>query len=193
MALNVAGIDEVGRGAFFGPVFASSVCLSKEAENKLIKLGLKDSKKLSSKKRDLLFPMIKSLARCWSLGQASAREIDMYGIRVATEKAMIRAVEKMEIKPDLLLIDGNLPLRLWDGNQETIIKGEDKFPSIAAASVLAKVSRDILIKRLAILYPFYQLEKNVGYGTTYHRNQIISRGTTKLHRQSFLSRYKHKN
>ncbi len=188
MRRNIAGIDEVGRGALFGPVFASSTSLSKEAEDKLLKYGLKDSKKLSPKKRALLVPIIKSLANSWSIGQASAREIDLYGIRTATEKAMIRAVNKLKLKPDLLLIDGNLSLRLWDGKQENLIKGEDKSASIAAASVLAKVSRDLLIKQLAIKYPNYGLETNVGYGTTFHCKQIIEIGTTPLHRKSFLSK-----
>jgi len=188
MCSNIAGIDEVGRGSLFGPVFAASVILSKQAESQLTKAGLKDSKKLSPNKRDLLVPMIKSLANSCGLGQASAREIDLYGIRRATEKAMIRAVDKLQTKPDLLLVDGNLSLRLWDGDQENIIKGEDKFASIAAASVLAKVSRDLLIRRLAIKYPFYGLEKNVGYGTSFHRNQIIEIGDSPLHRQSFLSK-----
>ncbi len=188
--LNIAGIDEVGKGALFGPVFAASVSLNKEAEFKLIQLGLKDSKKLSFNKRFQLAPIIKLLADSWALGQASAREIDAHGIRLATEKAMIRAVDRLPKKPDLLLVDGNLPLRLWNGDQENLIKGEDKSPSIAAASVLAKVSRDLLIKRLAIKYPFYGLDKNVGYGTTFHRNQIIEIGPTELHRKSFLSKIK---
>ena len=184
----IAGVDEVGKGCLFGPVFAGAVILSKDNEIKLLSHGLKDSKKLSSKKRDLLVPMIKSLANSWGLGQASAREIDLYGIRIATEKAMIRSIDRLETKPDLLLVDGNLSLRLWDGDQKNIIKGEDKFASIAAASVLAKVSRDLLIRRLAIKHPFYGLEKNIGYGTSFHRNQIIAIGDSPLHRHSFLSR-----
>ena len=134
--MNIAGLDEVGKGALFGPVFAGAVILDKEAEKKLILAGVKDSKKLSKKVRSELEPLIKTIATQWSLGQASAREIDLHGIRLATEKAMIRAVQRLNTRPALLLIDGSLPLRLWEGNQKTIIRGEDKYPAIAAASVL---------------------------------------------------------
>ncbi len=190
MISNVAGIDEVGRGALFGPVFAGAVILSQKAEIDLIRAGLKDSKKLSPKKRALLMPMIKEIAVNCSIGQASAREIDCFGIRLATEKAMIRAVHRLNPHPEKLLIDGNLPLRLWTGKQETLIKGEDKSPAIAAASVIAKVTRDSLLNRLAREYPSYGLEKNVGYGTEFHRKRLIKLGPTPLHRKTFISRIK---
>tara|TARA_B100000700_G_C14661279_1_gene676492 strand:- start:108 stop:695 length:588 start_codon:yes stop_codon:yes gene_type:complete len=185
---NIAGIDEVGKGCLFGPVFAGAVILSKTNESKLLSKGLKDSKKLSPRQRHNLVPLIKGNSIAWSIGQASAREIDSIGIREATEKAMLRALEKFSSPPDLILVDGILPLRLWPGKQRTQIRGESHFPSIAAASVLAKEARDELIKRLAQMYSFYGLEKNKGYGTELHRKNLIAAGATRLHRKSFLSR-----
>ena len=185
---NIAGIDEVGKGCLFGPVFAGAVILSETNESKLLSKGLKDSKKLSPRQRHNLVPLIKGNSIAWSIGQASAREIDSIGIREATEKAMLRALEKFSSPPDLILVDGILPLRLWPGKQRTQIRGESHFPSIAAASVLAKEARDELIKRLAQMYSFYGLEKNKGYGTELHRKNLIAAGATRLHRKSFLSR-----
>ena len=184
----VAGVDEVGKGCLFGPVFAGAVILSKQNETKLLSLGLKDSKKLSSRQRHNLVPLIKKNSTSWALGQASAREIDNIGIRAATEKAMLRALQKFPSPPDLILVDGILPIRLWPGKQKTQVRGESHFASIAAASVLAKETRDELIKRLARKYKCYGLEKNKGYGTEIHRTNLIQEGATKLHRKSFLSR-----
>ena len=186
----IAGVDEVGRGCLFGPVFAGAVILSKSNELKLLNKGLKDSKKLNSRQRNNLVPLIKENSIAWSLGQASAREIDTIGIRNATEKAMVRALEKFLSPPDLILVDGILPIRLWSGKQQTQVCGESHFTSIAAASVLAKEARDQLIKRLALKYSFYELEKNKGYGTKYHRAQLIKVGASNLHRKSFLSKLK---
>jgi len=184
----VAGVDEVGKGCLFGPVFAGAVVLSKKNELKLLSKGLKDSKKLNFRQRNNLVPLIKEHSIAWSLGQASAREIDSFGIRNATEKAMIRALEKFSSPPDLILVDGILPIRLWKGKQQTKVRGDSNFPSIAAASVLAKVARDELLKRLGSKYTLYELEKNKGYGTEVHRRNLIKEGATKLHRKSFLSK-----
>ena len=186
----IAGVDEVGKGCLFGPVFAGAVILSKANELKLLREGLKDSKKLNYRQRNNLIPLIKENSIAWSLGQASAKEIDNIGIRKATEKAMLRALEKFLSPPELILVDGILPLRLWPGKQKTQVRGESHFPSIAAASVLAKVTRDELITRLASKYNLYELEKNKGYGTEIHRINLIKAGETKLHRKSFLSRLK---
>ena len=186
----IAGVDEVGKGSLFGPVFAGAVILSKANELKLLSKGLKDSKKLNSRQRTNLVPLIKENSIDWSLGQASAREIDTIGIRKATEKAMIRALEKFSSPPDLILVDGVLPICLWPGEQETKIRGESHFPSIAAASVLAKEARDELISRLAWKYPLYGLEKHKGYGTEIHRHNLIKVGPSILHRESFLSKLK---
>jgi len=185
---KIAGVDEVGKGCLFGPVFAGAVILSQENELRLLKKGLKDSKKLNSRQRNHLVPLIKENSIAWSLGQASAREIDRIGIRLATEKAMIRALEKFVSPPDLILVDGILPISLWRGRQQTQVRGDSHFASIAAASVLAKEARDELIKRLACKYSFYGLEKNKGYGTQIHRNNLIKAGATRLHRRSFLTK-----
>ena len=184
----IAGVDEVGKGCLFGPVFAGAVILSKENETILLSLGLKDSKKLSHRKRRNLVPLIKKNSIAWSIGQASAREIDLIGIREATEKAIIRALEKFTSPPNLILVDGILPIRLWSGEQKTQVRGESHFASIAAASVLAKETRDDLMKRLSPKYNLYGIEKNKGYGTENHRKNLIKAGLTKLHRKTFLSR-----
>ena len=182
----IAGVDEVGKGCLFGPVFAGAVILSKENETHLLSLGLKDSKKLSQRKRYSLVPLIKKKSIAWAIGQASAREIDIFGIREATEKAILRALEKFQFRPNLILVDGILPIRLWPGEQKTQVRGESHFASIAAASVLAKEARDELMKRLAPKYSFYGIDKNKGYGTEIHRKSLIKAGSTKLHRKSFL-------
>ena len=187
---QIAGVDEVGKGCLFGPVFAGAVILSKTNEFKLLSKGLKDSKKLNSLQRNNLVPLIKENSIAWSLGQASAREIDIIGIRMATEKAMLRALEKFFSPPDLILVDGILPIRLWKGRQRTQVRGESHFPSIAAASVLAKQARDELMTRLSLKYSSYGLERNKGYGTEIHRQNLIEIGTTTLHRKSFLSKLK---
>tara|TARA_B100000945_G_C20322764_1_gene568494 strand:+ start:411 stop:998 length:588 start_codon:yes stop_codon:yes gene_type:complete len=184
----IAGVDEVGKGCLFGPVFAGAVILSKENETNLLNQGLKDSKKLSHRQRYNLVPLIKTNSIAWSIGQSSSREIDNIGIRKATEKAMLRALEKFSSPPELIIVDGILPLRLWPGKQKTQVQGESHFASIAAASVLAKEARDELIKRLARKYSLYGLEKNKGYGTEMHRKSLIQSGASKLHRKSFISR-----
>tara|TARA_B100000579_G_scaffold435027_1_gene457298 strand:- start:458 stop:1045 length:588 start_codon:yes stop_codon:yes gene_type:complete len=187
---QIAGVDEVGKGCLFGPVFAGAVILSESNESTLLSKGLKDSKKLSSLQRNNLVPLIKDNSIAWSIGQASAREIDSEGIRIATEKAMIRALDKFLSPPALILVDGILPISLWRGEQQTQVRGESHFASIAAASVLAKEARDELIKRLASKYNLYGLDKNKGYGTEIHRANLIKEGATKLHRKSFLSKLK---
>ncbi len=182
----IAGVDEVGRGCWFGPVFACAVVLDKSLVNKLLEVGLTDSKQISPVKRRKLVPIIKSNAISWGLGQASANEIDVHGIRHATEKAMLRALQKLMQKPSLILVDGSLKLRLWEGQQRCIIKGDTKHPEISAASVIAKEARDELIRRIAVKFPYYGLEKHVGYGTKIHREALLRLGPTKLHRISFL-------
>ena len=185
---DVAGVDEVGRGCLFGPVFAAAVVLEGSAANRLLKAGLTDSKKLSAKRRAALVPLIQSLSVASGLGQASAREIDACGIRVATERAMLRALQRLPQIPGLVLVDGNLPLRLWQGPQRTVIAGDSRSAAIAAASVLAKESRDALIRRLSARFPGYGLERHAGYGTAQHRQSLITSGPTPLHRHTFLKR-----
>ena len=180
------GIDEVGRGSIFGPIFSSAVVLTLENNKLLKKLGVDDSKKLSAKKRYSLLPQILELSKDWGLGQSSVREIDKYGIRHATDLAMIRAIYKLKLTPLKIYIDGRLPLRLWKGKQENIIRGDSKLTSIAAASILAKVKRDYLMIRLSEKYKGYKIYKNKGYGTSDHFLSINQLGITNMHRQSFI-------
>jgi len=182
------GIDEVGRGCIFGPVFASIVVISAENNHLLKKIGVDDSKKLSEKKRNSLLPKILKLSKDWGIGQSSVREIDRYGIRHATELSMVRAIYKLKLTPSKIYIDGNLPLTLWQGEQENIIKGDSKLTSISAASILAKVKRDALMIRLEEKYKGYVLYKNKGYGTSDHFLSIKQFGITNMHRKSFLKK-----
>ena len=186
--LDVAGVDEVGRGCLFGPVFAGTVVLDPQGAKKLLQAGLNDSKKLSPKRRQALVPLIEAHSADWGLGQASAREIDGCGIRSATELAMLRALQKLKRPPPLVLVDGSLPLRPWDGPQDCLVAGDSHCPAIAAASVIAKEARDALIRRLALRFPGYGLERHAGYGTPQHRLALQQSGPTGLHRRSFLKR-----
>ena len=180
------GIDEVGRGSVFGPVFSAAVVLTEKNSLILNKLGVKDSKKLTPKKRTSFLPKIIALSSDYGLGQSSVREIDKYGIRHATELSMIRAIKKLRQMPSELIIDGPLSLRAWEGNQRNIISGDCKFTSIAAASIIAKVTRDLLMERLESKYPGYLIFKNKGYGTKQHFSSLKENGLTNLHRKSFL-------
>lgn len=184
----IAGIDEVGRGCLFGPVFAAAVVLDGEAADALQAAGLTDSKKLTPRRRAALVPRIEERSVAWALGQASAREIDGMGIRGATELAMLRALQRLPSRPELVLVDGTLPLRLWTGPQRTVVRGDSRSAVIAAASVIAKEARDALIRRLAVRFRGYGLEKHVGYGTALHREALLASGPTALHRRSFLTR-----
>ena len=184
------GIDEVGRGCIFGPVFSAVVILSKNNGLILKELGLRDSKKLTKIQREKLVPKIFSLSFDWGIGQSSVREIEKYGIRHATEISMIRSIKKLQKQPKKIIIDGNLPLRLWDGTQKNEIRGDSRFPSIAAASVIAKVKRDRLLNNLSEQYKDYYLDKNKGYGTKEHFLSLKKNGITKLHRRNFLKKLK---
>jgi len=182
------GIDEVGRGAIFGPVFAAAVVLTEKNKLILKQFGVTDSKKLTPKKRKLLLPKILLLSSDYGVGQSSVREIDKLGIRVATELSMIRALKKLKENPSKLLIDGPLLLRPWKGTQKNIVSGDSKFTAIASASIIAKVSRDNLMERLEKKYPGYLIYKNKGYGTKEHLSFIEKNGITNLHRKSFLKK-----
>ncbi|MBO8207087.1 ribonuclease HII [Prochlorococcus marinus XMU1406] len=184
------GIDEVGRGAIFGPVFSAVIVLTEKNKNILKQFGVTDSKKLTPKKRKLLLPKILLLSTDYGIGQSSTREIDKLGIRVATELSMIRALKKLKEMPAELLIDGPLLLRPWEGIQKNIVSGDSKFISIASASIIAKVSRDNLMERLEQKYSGYLIFKNKGYGTREHFSLIKKNGITKLHRKSFLKKIK---
>ena len=182
------GIDEVGRGAIFGPVFSAAVVLTEKNKFTLKQLGVTDSKKLTPKKRKLLLPKILLLSSDYGIGQSSAKEIDKLGIRVATELSMIRALKKLKEKPSELIIDGPLLLRPWEGMQKNIVSGDSKFISIASASIIAKVYRDDLMERLEKKYSVYFLLKNKVYVTREHFSCIKKNGITKLHRKSFLKK-----
>ena len=182
------GIDEVGKGSIFGPVFSATIKISKENIYFLKDLGVNDSKRLTRKKRESLVKHILDLSQDWGIGQSSVREIDKFGIRYATELSMMRAVYKLKIKPSIIYIDGSTPLRPWKGRQKNIIKGDSKLISISAASILAKCTRDSLMNRLDEKYKGYLISKNKGYGTSDHFLSIHKFGLTNLHRKSFLKK-----
>tara|TARA_B100000886_G_scaffold60800_1_gene37590 strand:- start:208 stop:825 length:618 start_codon:yes stop_codon:yes gene_type:complete len=186
--VSEVGIDEVGRGAVFGPVFSAVIVLTKKNRSKLKHFGVTDSKKLTPKKRKLLFPIILLLSSDYGIGQSSTREIDKFGIRAATELSMIRALKKLNDKPSELIIDGPLLIRPWDGRQRNIVAGDSKFTAIASASIVAKVTRDNLMERLEKKYSGYYIFKNKGYGTSEHLSIIKEIGITNLHRKSFLKK-----
>ena len=181
----IAGVDEVGRGALFGMVVTAAVILPKTAIIDCQNWGVKDSKKLSVRRRELLVPQIQQAAIAYNIGIATVAEIDDLNILQATLLAMRRAIMGLAITPELCLIDGNKSIPDLDIPQQTLIKGEDKSISIAAASILAKVWRDRLTIELAEIYPMYHLAKNKGYGTAQHLMAIEKYGITPEHRQSF--------
>jgi ribonuclease HII len=181
----IAGVDEVGRGALFGIVVTAAVILPKTALTDCQNWGIKDSKKLSAQRREQLVPQIQQVAIAYNIGVASVAEIDRLNILQATLVAMRRAVTGLSIPPELCLVDGNKPIPNLKFPQQTLVRGEDKSMSIAAASILAKVWRDRLMTELAIVYPSYHLAQNKGYGTAKHLLAIAKYGITPEHRQSF--------
>ncbi|CAD5981835.1 Ribonuclease HII [Planktothrix tepida] len=181
----IAGVDEVGRGALFGPVVAAAVILSENSMTQLTRAGVKDSKKLTPGVRSRLALEIKAIAIDYKIGWASVREIDRFNILQATLLAMKRAIFKLNPQPELCLIDGNQKIPQLFIPQQTIIKGDSTSLVIAAASIVAKVWRDELITRLSEKYPQYDLKQNKGYGTAKHRQAIQQYGVTSQHRQSF--------
>lgn len=183
---QTAGVDEVGRGAFFGPVVAAAVILPVAAIAPLTAVGVTDSKKLSPIKRQQLAAQIRQLAHC-SVGMASAYEIDRINILQASLLAMHRAIARLSPAPQLCLIDGNQRVPQLLIPQKTIVKGDQHELAIAAASIVAKVWRDDLITRLDKRYPGYDLSSNKGYGSAKHRAGIASLGVCRQHRKSFKS------
>ena len=180
---TICGIDEAGRGPLAGPVYAAAVILPIDLEID----GINDSKKLTEKKREVLFDIICEKAISYSIGIATEEEIDEINILKATFLAMRRAVDGLSVKPDYALIDGNQHpvLSIPD---ETIVKGDGKSMSIAAASILAKVSRDRFMLHIAEKYPEYCFEKHKGYGTKLHYEMIEKYGVSPVHRRSFLKK-----
>ena len=179
---HICGVDEAGRGPLAGPVYAAAVILSPDT----VIEGLNHSKKLTEKKREALFPVIQEKAIAYGIGFATECEIDEINILNATFLAMRRAVEQLSVTPDLLLIDGNQKPKIGVCPEVTVIKGDAKSMSIAAASVLAKVSRDRFMLELAEIYPQYAFEKHKGYGTKAHYAAIREHGPSAIHRPSFL-------
>lgn len=175
----IGGIDEVGRGPLAGPVVAACVILPEGFKL----LGLDDSKKLTEAKRDEFYEYIKEQAVSIGIGIIEAEEIDAINIYEATKKAMLSAIQQLSIKPDFLLIDA-MPLQT-PFPTESIIKGDGKSISIAAASVIAKVTRDRMMKEIDQEYPYYHFSKNMGYGTKDHLLGLDQHGITPYHRKSF--------
>lgn len=181
----IAGVDEVGRGALFGPVVAAAVILPASVLPQLAIAGVKDSKQLSGLRRLKLAIEIQRLALDWRIGFASSAEIDRINILQASLLAMRRAVLKLKVQPELCLVDGNQSVPDLPMPQRTMVKGDQRSLEIAAASVVAKVWRDELLMRLAAKYPDYDLFANKGYGTQRHRLALQQHGPSRLHRKSF--------
>ena len=176
-----AGCDEAGRGPLAGPVFAAAVILPKDFHHPL----LNDSKKMTEKARETLRPIIEKEALAWAVEEVSAEEIDTINILNASITGMQRAVRRLEMKPDFLLIDGNRFKPMEGYRHQCVVKGDGKYASIAAASVLAKTYRDEYMRKLAKDYPQYGWERNMGYPTKEHVEAIIRHGYTPHHRKSF--------
>ena len=176
----IAGVDEVGRGSWIGPVFSAAVILKKGINKNL----LKDSKKISIKKRKQLAHYIKKNS-IYSISKASIEEIDKLNILQATLHSMKRAINRLKKKPNIVFIDGNHAPKNLNYKCKTIVRGDEKIPSISAASIIAKVARDKHITRLAKNYLTYGWNTNFGYGTKKHLNAIIKFGITVHHRKSF--------
>ena len=176
----IAGVDEVGRGSLIGPVYAAAVILNKSINRKI----LKDSKSLTQEKRKSLSDYIKKNS-IWAIGKASAEEIEKINILQASLLAMKRAIKKLKKKPSYVLIDGNKIPDLNNYNLKAIVKGDQKIPSISAASIVAKVSRDQFIITLSSKNKDYHWDQNFGYGTKQHLKAIKKFGITKHHRKNF--------
>lgn len=179
----ICGVDEAGRGPLAGPVYAAAVILPSDC----VIEGLNDSKKLTEKKREALFDEIKEKALAYGIASADEKEIDEMNILNATFLAMKRAIVSLSVRPDLALIDGNQKPHT-DIEEVTVIKGDAKSMSIAAASVLAKVSRDRFMLEMAEKYPQYEFARHKGYGTKLHYEKIAQYGVCDIHRRTFLKK-----
>jgi len=183
---HVAGFDEAGRGALAGPVAVGAVILPADDPHLARTLVCsRDSKQMTPRQRDLCVPIIKETALTWSVAFADSDEIDSLGIVAATRLAAARALAVLSLPPDYLLTDFRLELPEFDISQTSLVKGDQISLSIAAASVLAKTSRDALMRELDTQYPGYGLGQNKGYGTQVHRSAMVRFGYSPIHRKSF--------
>ena len=176
----IAGVDEVGRGSLIGPVYAAAVILNKSINRKL----LKDSKSLTKSNREILSKYIKENS-IWAVGKASVKEIEKINILQASLLAMKRAIRKLKKKPTVVFVDGNKLPKIKNYKLRAVIKGDQKMPSISAASIIAKVSRDKMITKLGKKFKGYYWDKNYGYGTRQHLKAIKNLGITSQHRKTF--------
>ena len=181
----ICGIDEAGRGPLAGPVVVASVIMPKDS---MIE-GVNDSKKVSEKKREKLYEEITNTAIAWGVGIIDQREIDEINILNATKKGLTNSLKELEIKPDLILVDALTNIDTLGIPYRSIIKGDDKSYSIAAASIIAKVTRDRIMRQWDELYPEYCFEKHKGYGTKMHIDAIKKYGPCPLHRKSFIKNF----
>jgi ribonuclease HII len=181
----VAGLDEAGRGAWAGPVFAAAVILPPESGIENVLHGVRDSKQMTSHQREHWAGEVQAVALAWGVGWAEAGEIDEIGILPATRLAMARAVEQLGDMPEYLLVDGNFLLPEIPLPQQALIKGDGRSLSIAAASVLAKTARDALLVECEDTYPGYGFARHKGYGTAFHRAELEKLGACPIHRMSF--------
>ena len=180
-----AGIDEVGRGALFGPVVAGAVVVTPDTAAQLSSLGVTDSKRLTPPKREALVAPIQQQVVSFAIALATVQEIERLNILQASLLAMKRAIVRLAVTPDICLVDGNQRIPNLDLPQTTVVKGDQQEVAIGAASILAKVWRDALIVQLANRYPGYDLASNKGYGSRRHRAAIAQYGLTPQHRRSF--------
>lgn len=183
----IAGVDEAGRGPLAGPVTAAAVIFSREKVKSAVlnSLGINDSKKLSEKKRDLLTKEIFTHATAVGVGVVWPKVIDDINILAASQRAMEIAIKNLSIVPDKVLVDGPFTLKNLDMKQEAIKGGDGKSISIAASSIIAKTTRDLIMKSYDIMYPEYGFGRHKGYGTKAHREAIKNFGATPIHRKSF--------
>lgn len=179
----IAGVDEAGRGALAGPVVAAAVILPLAAPEQLA--GVDDSKRLTPLQRERLYPLIIAHALAYGIGMTSAADIDSLGIRPATYHAMRRALSQLSPTPDQVLVDGPWPIPDWAGPQQAVVRGDQLSLSIAAASILAKVTRDRYMQAQAGLYPAYGFARHKGYATPQHLTALQRYGPTPEHRRSF--------
>ena len=180
----ICGVDEAGRGPLAGPVFSAAVVLSDD----IFIEGINDSKKLSEKKREIIYNEIIAKAKSYSISFCTEKEIDKINILNATLLSMKKSIENLKLKPDLALIDGDKIPQNLKIESKSIIKGDSIINSIAAASILAKVSRDRFMKKISYKYPQYEFEKHKGYGTKLHIELIKRYGYCEIHRKSFLAK-----